>query len=128
MLISDSSQSISQLKGEDPLKYKMLVAIDGNNSVKRDITSGQADSRIYNTSDFYLSRAAVNVFQSEVNRTKAERQSRDGLKSCTDNWKADTPDAQKKTWDLFDETGFFISSCRHQVVLTICDMVRSGEL
>ena len=51
----------------------MLIAIDGNNSVKRDVTSGQADHRIYDTSDFYLSRGAVNVFQDEVNRTKAER-------------------------------------------------------
>lgn len=106
----------------------MLLAIDGNNSVKRDITSGQADTRTFDTSDFYIPRSVVNLFQDEVNRTQKERKHPDGLKSCTDNWKADAPDAEKKTWDAFDETGFFISTCRHQIVITICDMVRSGEL
>lgn len=105
----------------------MLVTLDGNNSVKRDITSGQADHQMYDTSDFYLSRGTVNVFQDEVNRTNAERK-KNGVKSCMDNWKADAPDSEKKTWAAFDETGFFILSCRHHVVLTICDMVRSGEL
>lgn len=104
----------------------MLLAIDGNNSVKRDVTSGQADIRTFDTSDFYIPRAVVNLFHDEVNRTQRKRE--DGSKSCTDNWKADAPDAEKKAWDAFDETGFFISTCRHQVVITICDMVRSGEL
>ncbi|KAG8939000.1 hypothetical protein FRC04_007139 [Tulasnella sp. 424] len=120
--------SLLQLEGEEPLKYRMLVAIDGNNSVKRDITSGQADTRTFDASDFYINRPSVNIFHDEVNRTKAERKQADGLKACTDNWKANAPDAEKKAWDAFDETGFFISACRHQIVLTICDMVRSGEL
>lgn len=114
-----------ELENEDPLKYRILVAIDG---IKRDITSGQADPRVFDTSDLYISRASVNTFHNEVNRTKVERERRDGLKSCTDNWKAAAPDAEKRAWDAFDETGFFISACRHQIVLTICDMVRSGEL
>ncbi|KAG8934435.1 hypothetical protein FRC00_012136, partial [Tulasnella sp. 408] len=114
-----------ELEGEEPLKYQMLLEIDGNNSIKRDVTSGQANPRTFDTSELYIPHAFVNLFHDEVNRTGRKRE--DGSKSCTDNWKADVPDAEKKAWDAFDETGFFISSYRHQVVITICDMIWSGE-
>ncbi|KAJ7259452.1 hypothetical protein C8J57DRAFT_1073100 [Mycena rebaudengoi] len=37
-------------------------------------------------------------------------------------------DATRRVWGLFDETGFFPSLCRHGFVLTVMDMVKSGEL
>jgi hypothetical protein len=33
----------------------------------------------------------------------------------------------KRAWGIFDETGIFLSLCRHGFVLAIADMVRSGE-
>ena len=29
---------------------------------------------------------------------------------------------------FFDESGIFIASCRHRMVLLVCDMIKSGEL
>jgi Kyakuja-Dileera-Zisupton transposase len=29
---------------------------------------------------------------------------------------------------MFEEAGIFITSCRHRLVLLVCDMVKSGEL
>ena len=33
-----------------------------------------------------------------------------------------------RMWGIFDETGVFLSLCRHGFVLLVADMVRSGEL
>ncbi|KAI0052976.1 hypothetical protein FA95DRAFT_1601333 [Auriscalpium vulgare] len=37
-------------------------------------------------------------------------------------------DITKKMWGIFDETGIFLSLCRHGFALLILDMVQSGEL
>jgi hypothetical protein len=38
------------------------------------------------------------------------------------------PDSMKRMWAIYDETGIFLALCRHGFVLTIADMVSSGEL
>ena len=47
---------------------------------------------------------------------------------CIERWKNAGPDERKKMVTLFEETGIFIASCRHRMVLAACDMVKSGEL
>ncbi|KAH8107285.1 hypothetical protein DFH11DRAFT_1549792 [Phellopilus nigrolimitatus] len=47
---------------------------------------------------------------------------------CVPRWKNMSDDSKKKMWGIFDETGIFITTCRHGVVLLICDMIQSGEL
>ena len=37
-------------------------------------------------------------------------------------------DITKKMWAIFDETGIFLTLCRHGFLLVIADMVQSGEL
>ncbi|KAI0075055.1 hypothetical protein K474DRAFT_1685473 [Panus rudis PR-1116 ss-1] len=51
-----------------------------------------------------------------------------GIDECVKNWKAAAADEKKRTWAIFDETGVFVSACRHSLTLWIADMVRSGEL
>lgn len=34
----------------------------------------------------------------------------------------------KRMWGVFDETGLFLSLCRHGFSLIMADMVQSGEL
>jgi len=48
--------------------------------------------------------------------------------NCADRWKNAGSDTRKRMFDLFDETGIFIASCRHRMVLYVCDMIQSGEL
>jgi hypothetical protein len=31
-------------------------------------------------------------------------------------------------FSIFDESGIFVTACRHQIILLACDMVKSGEL
>lgn len=50
------------------------------------------------------------------------------LRSCTERWKANADDAQKKTFNCFEEAGIFACLCRHGHVLAVADMVSSGEL
>lgn len=50
------------------------------------------------------------------------------LSSCTERWKANADDAQKKVFNCFEEAGVFVCLCRHGHVLAIADMVSSGEL
>jgi hypothetical protein len=33
-----------------------------------------------------------------------------------------------KAWAMYDETGIFLSLCRHGFVLLVADMVRSREM
>jgi hypothetical protein len=48
---------------------------------------------------------------------------------CIDRWKNLANEQVKKvTTGPFNQTGIFASSCRHGVVLVLCDMIRSGEL
>lgn len=47
---------------------------------------------------------------------------------CTRNWKAAAAAEKKRMWGVFEETGIFVSACRHSLILWFSDMIRSGEL
>ncbi|KAH7903213.1 hypothetical protein BJ138DRAFT_1020992, partial [Hygrophoropsis aurantiaca] len=47
---------------------------------------------------------------------------------CIDRWRNASPEARKKMFAIFKKSGVFVVVCRHGLLLTICDMVRSGEL
>ncbi len=50
------------------------------------------------------------------------------LDTCVKNWKSASDDDSKRMWAIFDESGVFMSACRHGFILWIIDMIRSGEL
>ncbi|KAF7799883.1 hypothetical protein EIP86_011125 [Pleurotus ostreatoroseus] len=54
--------------------------------------------------------------------------SADGIDGCIKHWKANASDDKKRMWSMFDESGVFMSACRHHLILWALDMVRSGEL
>jgi hypothetical protein len=112
----------------------MLVTCDGNDSLKRCMRAGNTDSHIYNSS-YYISSSEVDHFQNEVaNSCSVTQKSKsqavgDEKSECEKRWKnagADTR-SDNKLQKFFDETGVFLATCRHSFVLTVCDMVRSGE-
>jgi hypothetical protein len=47
---------------------------------------------------------------------------------CIERWRNAGPEERKKMFALFEESGIFIASCRHRLVLLACDMIKSGEL
>jgi hypothetical protein len=52
----------------------------------------------------------------------------DGEVKCAERWKNAAPDQRKRMFALFEETGIFVTACRHRTILYICDMIKSGEL
>lgn len=138
------------LKDEPKLKYSMLLAMDGNNSLKRvarktfetdddgKVISAQSverlDSRVIDDGVF-LSPEKVDVFAHEVKSRKSagllDASPVGGVEEalpCVDRWKNLASEEEKKMWGVFDETGVFVVACRHGCVFTYCDMIRSGEL
>lgn len=58
-----------QLQGEPKLKYRRLLCMDGNDSLKRIRAIGQrqtADLRVFTESDYYVPREEVDKFADEV--------------------------------------------------------------
>lgn len=51
-----------------------------------------------------------------------------GIDGCIKHWKANASEDKKRMWSMFDESGIFLSACRHHMILWGADMVRSGEL
>jgi hypothetical protein len=54
--------------------------------------------------------------------------SSDPVAKCVDRWRNAGPEQKKKMFAMFDESGIFLTACRHGFVLLVCDMIQSGEL
>ncbi|TFK59791.1 hypothetical protein BDN72DRAFT_905544 [Pluteus cervinus] len=138
------------LEDEPALKFSALVSMDGNNSLRRINASmhGQRrvdhlDTRTIN-SDWWLTAGDVDKFKHEVqsspdvggdipndhnNKESVDDEAQNGepLSKCRDRWKNAGPEERKRMFALFEETGVFIASCRHRLVVAGCDMIKSGE-
>lgn len=132
---------------EPSLKFSMLAAMDGNNSLKLIDSSfrtgkPRTDERT-SPSPRWITPVDVDKFQDGAATTLASNVDDDdwlqiiselgsslmpNLPICVERWKNAGPDARKKMLGLFSTSGIFLAVCRHGHVLTICDMIRSGEL
>ncbi|KAI0343135.1 hypothetical protein BDW22DRAFT_1329220 [Trametopsis cervina] len=142
-----------ELEDEPPLRFGRLIAMDGNNSLKRMATATHrtaADTRSLEDSDYFIPSSFVNRFANEVhgkiskgptvkhNRLDSDDESapnndarearRRKLALCVKNWKSAAKEERKKMWAIFDEAGIFAAACRHGFFLWVIDMVCSGEL
>lgn len=45
---------------------------------------------------------------------------------CTNNFKSAHQEG-KTMWGVFEETGWFVSACRHSLVMWFSDMIWTGE-
>ena len=136
---------------EPKLKFLTLVSMDGNESLKRHLrqqTVTREDGTQVTLSkerpDIQTQKSTLYVEKSEVDRFTNEVRGRrslaasgaldgtpvDGLDKtpCVDRWKNLASEGCKCAWAIYDETGIFTATCRHGIVLKVCDMVRSGEL
>ncbi|KAG2337491.1 hypothetical protein BDR05DRAFT_978479 [Suillus weaverae] len=127
------------LADEEQLTFKMLYAMDGNDSLKRVIrrtldndnddsqavgVSSELPTGQLLTSNRYLSRSFVDQFS----RTHHQLQNTPGENLCEGWWKNMDDTKTKKAWGIYDETGIFVAVCHHGFCLLIADMVQSGEL
>lgn len=141
-----------ELEDEPSLPFTRMYVLDGGNSAKRMAGPGgheQGDTRTYTESDYILPRDFVDSFANEVrprhsqaadpvagvsNIKEEEDTHPEDLmmqvmsSDCSKNWKAAADEEKKHMWSVFDETGIFVSACRHGLLLWVTDMVSSGEL
>ncbi|KAI5990606.1 hypothetical protein EDD15DRAFT_2388740 [Pisolithus albus] len=130
-----------KLQDEPAMRFKMLFAQDGNDSLKRVATrvlDGNLDdtgpqAATLPTSDYtlhheqYLTPEFVETFASD-RQTGHSIVDEDGDGNlCAERWKNMKDSVTQKMWSVFDETGAFIAVCRHGFCLLIADMVQSGE-
>lgn len=136
-----------KLEDEPPCIFNRMMAFDGNNSMKRLYQLGDRraqDQHPFTNSDYLLSPEYVDQFKDEVTASKGPRVPDDDYEEeeeedadindsdlppiCTSKHKAAASDGKKVQWGIFEETGWFVSACRHSLILWFCDMIRSGEL
>ncbi|EJD36761.1 hypothetical protein AURDEDRAFT_188288 [Auricularia subglabra TFB-10046 SS5] len=119
--------------GEEPLTFARQFALDGNNSMKRFITSGMTVEAPF-PCRYMKTREDVDQFKNETQRQRSRTAESSGEaeyhdSECTDRWKNARPESEKTaSWDALDETGVFVCLCRHGFIVMATDMWRSGEL
>ncbi|KAG1776236.1 hypothetical protein EV702DRAFT_1180061 [Suillus placidus] len=144
------------LEDEPALKFSVLCACDGNNSAKLvDPVIRRGNEHLdprSGLSSIWLMEEYVDGFKDEVQSARThqakdirvdqqqiqdpddpwvdEPDSTDAELSnvCVDRWRNAAPESHKKMFAIFKKSGIFITICRHGFLLTICDMVQSGEL
>ncbi|KAI6148047.1 hypothetical protein BKA82DRAFT_4329966 [Pisolithus tinctorius] len=125
-----------ELKDEPRLKFKILYAMDGNDSLKhilRCIVEDEDSHELPTTQKVpmtcYLSREFIDSFAQSAPIQSTSKDVETGDENpCASHWKNMDKQKMKQTWGVYDETGIFLAVCWHGMSLLIADMVQSGEL
>jgi hypothetical protein len=120
-----------QLPGEPVLVPARLQAMDGNNSMKRVNGWGHSDDRVF-ISNYLIPPSHVDLFKDDVQTRPGLAQSPSSPASteeisCTKRWVVANT-VSEGTVEVFQQTGGFISACRHAIIQTFAEMRNSGEL
>ncbi|KAJ3769675.1 hypothetical protein FB446DRAFT_648232 [Lentinula raphanica] len=132
-----------RVDGEPELRFQLLATWDGNNSLKRLRRTERVDDDMPQLGkskegidtrqaggDYYLSREEVDRWSKESIQQLASggADEAEAESSCANRWKNLSEELTTKMWGVYEETGIFLSLCRHSFVLLVVDMVNSGEL
>ncbi|KAF9023079.1 hypothetical protein BDZ89DRAFT_955942 [Hymenopellis radicata] len=137
-----------ELRGEAKLMFDILFTMDGNDSLKRlfvertrardaDDENDKPEPCRWARLDLRDGRGTYIMQPSEVNQFSkdaigemlvTERADGEEENPCSDRWTNMQHELVSLTWKVFDETGWFLSVCRHGFVMIACDMIASGEL
>ncbi|KAJ7799758.1 hypothetical protein B0H14DRAFT_3092767 [Mycena olivaceomarginata] len=134
-----------KLEGEPHLEIPFLCTKDGNNSLKHfeklerrtgEKVPGPSKEREENrkvAGDYILPREDVNKWGNEgVNEMMKgfvpDEEWKEEPDGCSERWDNMKEAVTGKAWAMYEETGIFLSLCRHGFVLLVADMVRSGEM
>lgn len=127
-----------RLQDEPAMRFRMLIAQDGNDSLKRVATrilDGDVDNAATSLPalertfhhEQYLTREFVDKFASNRHMGHSIMDEDGDGNLCAERWKNMKDSTTQKMWDVFDESGVFVAVCRHGFCLVIADMVQSGE-
>ncbi|TFK16701.1 hypothetical protein FA15DRAFT_606554, partial [Coprinopsis marcescibilis] len=140
------------LEDEPELAFKMLVTMDGNDSLKRvarrDVrrkvgedghpTLGhlkELQDRREVGKDYYLSQEEMDKWEKEqdvpapmmLDAGATGTIGEEDRNPCVSQWHNMSSKLTARMWGIFEETSLFLSLCRHGFALVVLDMVRSGE-
>ncbi|TFK59525.1 hypothetical protein BDN72DRAFT_944548, partial [Pluteus cervinus] len=132
-----------KLPNEPKLEPARLHAMDGNNSLKHFHGKAYRDDREF-SSNYFIQTETVDLYKDVITAStkRGQRVAKKGKRgnkvefedveveqvlSCADGWTASSS-VSEDTVKVFDETGIFLSMCRHAIVEFIVDMRKSGEL
>lgn len=152
LVLHHVANTSAQLEGEPKRVFNRVLAFDGNGSMKRMYQMGEravTNMKPFTDTSYLLAPEYVDKFKDEVSSRRGpaviERQdeqedhddswedAEEGspeenlIAGCTKNWKAASQEG-KSSWAAFNENGWFVSACRHSLILWFSDMIRSGEL
>ncbi|KAJ3847695.1 hypothetical protein EV368DRAFT_76572 [Lentinula lateritia] len=143
-------RKLNELEEDDLLEIRMMVAMDGNDSLKRverrkdatdDSLAEVAGSRVVERTDprqaggdYFISRVSVDEWAEENWKNAPVLVPQDSFWDwvwktgrCEEKWHNASDKNTGKSWAKFDENGIFLLICRHGLVLSLSDMVKSGE-
>ncbi|KAJ3924302.1 MAG: hypothetical protein NXY57DRAFT_970235 [Lentinula lateritia] len=138
----------NELEEDDPLEIRMMVAMDGNDSLKRvecckdaaeDSLAEVAGSGVVERMDprqagsnYFISRVLVNEWVEGNWKNALVSVPQDSFRDwvwktgrCEEKWHNASDKNTGKSWAKFDENGIFLLICRHSLVLSLSDMVKS---
>ncbi|KAJ7598224.1 hypothetical protein C8J56DRAFT_1039019 [Mycena floridula] len=105
-------------------KEESTAEIKGHHSIKVvDVFSSYSGTYVETSANKYSSTA----LEIHLDLTRAAETTTDESAGC-DSWHNSQETNTKSMWRIYDETGVFLSLCRHGFTLLIADMVNSGEL
>ncbi|KAJ7575456.1 hypothetical protein C8J56DRAFT_1063400 [Mycena floridula] len=140
-LVNACPACLYELEDEEHLKYSMFFTMDSNNSLKRmhwherftdELGQSLGESRERpdprkGGGDYFLLREEVDEWHDYDDPAQLVETSSEEGAGC-DSWHNAKENNTKAMWWIYDETGVFLSLCRHDFVLLITNMVNSGEL
>ncbi|KAJ3730287.1 hypothetical protein C8R42DRAFT_557216, partial [Lentinula raphanica] len=132
-----------QLKEDSELTVRMIVTMDGNDSLKRverksDVLQEKEDNGVdlppLAGEEYFLSRAETDIWNEsrwqdvELHNPAASSSEHSWLESqCEERWHNMQEKNTVKSSAKFFENGWFVLLCRHMMLLLACDMIKSGE-
>ncbi|KAI5990290.1 hypothetical protein F5J12DRAFT_786516 [Pisolithus orientalis] len=116
-----------KLKDKPCLKFKILYAMDGNDSLKCILHCTVEDEDSHNAA--YNSKGTNNMLPLFAPIQITSKGIKTGDENpCTGHWKNMDKQKMQQTWGVYDDSGIFLAICWHGMSLLIADMVQSREL
>ncbi|KAJ7814774.1 hypothetical protein B0H14DRAFT_2375803, partial [Mycena olivaceomarginata] len=137
-----------KVEGEPVLKIPLMGTFDGNNllscferheRLENDeegtcapgALKERLDDRVV-PRDLYLPREDVDVWKKdgveELMKSFSVDDEEEEAGGCGEGWQNMKEGVTSRAYGMYDETGFFPALCRHEFILKVVDMVKSGEL
>ncbi|KZV92760.1 hypothetical protein EXIGLDRAFT_598781, partial [Exidia glandulosa HHB12029] len=121
-----------KLEDEPPLVIEGFCAMDGGQAPKRSASAGMVDERVFD-SDYRIPPEEVDLYANEVAYDTLDESGEPGDDApkpsvCASRWKNAKAEHHKTAPGMYDQTGVFVTLCRHGLLLWFAEMIRSGEL